>query len=949
MDGVTTESAVHGRRTDHSVWCIEVALRDDAGVQIEGIAGLVQLSRLFYLRGAIDENAAADIARRLLCDAVVEVFDVGHVGGARRSGPAFVDVLPKPGVMDPVALSTETAIAELGYPAIAVRTGRRYRAADGTPCVARLGNSLIESFHHSADYDPFITAGAQPFVVHTVDLRKADDAELARLSRDGHLFLDLAEMQTIRAHYIDLERDPTDIELETLAQTWSEHCVHKTLKSAIHYSGSGFPERVTRADQPTPETIERSYGNLLVETIAAATKTLNKPWCLSVFEDNAGIIAFDDVDGVAFKVETHNHPSALEPYGGAATGIGGCIRDILGCGLGARPVANTDVFCVAGPVLEDERVPAGLFHPRRTLREVVRGVRDYGNRMGIPTVGGAVVFDERYLGNPLVYCGCVGMIPRDRITKSCQPGDRIVVVGGRTGRDGIHGATFSSGAMTDTHADEFAHAVQIGNAITEKQVLDVLLAARDDPDGPLYRAVTDCGAGGLSSAVGEMAEGLGAEVELDHVPLKYDGLRYDEVWISEAQERMVLAVPPDRLETLLALCRSENVEATDIGVFADSGRLVLRWTGQTVGDLDLAFVHDGLPRRVRTATWSGPGRAGRPAAVVDVQATLCERLAAPNIASKEWIIRQYDHEVQGGSVIKPLMGPGAGPSDGAVVRPKLDSAAGIALSCGLCPEWSDVDPYIMAIAAVDEAVRNNICIGGDLQHMAILDNFCWGGVKSPEKLGEVVRAAQGCHDAALAYGIPFISGKDSLNNLFHMSAADSERTGWPPTLEIPGTLLISALSVMPDVQRARSSDLKTPGNRVLMIGPIDDRLAALAAGAQRVCQLMATCPGIVSAHDVSEGGPLVAAAEMVIGSRYGLALEWSATLDALFEEPAGHYLIEVQPDQVAVIEDAADLVVTSLGRVIPEAHLTLSHGAQASISWTAGTLRSAWRGTFAGW
>ncbi len=677
-----------------------------------------------------------------------------------------------------------------------------------------------------------------------------------------------------------------------------------------------------------------------------------------MFVDNAGIIEFDEDHGVAFKVETHNHPSALEPYGGAATGIGGCIRDIIGCGLGAKPIANTAVFCFADPDLPPDRVPAGVIHPARSMREVVRGVRDYGNRMGIPTVNGAIAFDDRYLGNPLVYCGCVGLIPKDRIKKAPHEGDRIVVVGGRTGRDGIHGATFSSGSMTGTHADEFAHAVQIGNAITEKKMLDVLLQARDHERGCLYHCITDCGAGGLSSAVGEMGEHLGVAVDLEKVPLKYAGLRYDEIWISEAQERMVLAVPPENVDALIDLCRAEDVEATDIGRFSGDGRLLLKYEGHVVGQLDMDFLHNGLPKSTRKATWERieprssaradrehiePRSSARADAATDLQAELLNQLSSPNIASKEWLIRQYDHEVQGGSVIKPLMGPGRGPSDGAVVRPVLGSPRAVALSCGLCPQLSDLDPYVMAVAAVDEAVRNNICVGGDINRMAILDNFCWGGISQEQELGALVRAAQGCHDAAIAYGTPFISGKDSLNNVFELRPEDAERMDWPERISIPDTLLISAISVVEDLTRCRSSDLKDVANRLMLVQPKGYRIADLAAAAREVCRMLSEVVGIRSCHDVSEGGWLVAAAEMAIGSKYGLEL--NAGEHDLFCDRIGCYLIEVTPEALDRLSRYDAIGVDEIGTVIEATRVTVNHRG-GGVVWEVSELRRAWQQTF---
>ena len=983
----------------HSIWRVEVSEKAPRPISVDrfllggNAAGdcdrpptLIR-SRVFYLRGSLDLSAVSDIAGRLLCDAVVETYEIsGQQSAVSSQGSALsphqpcpaIEILPKPGVMDPAALSAEQAIRDLGFDRVEVRTGRRYLCENVTELgeVRRiaenaLANTLIEEIYCTLGGqgdplpDPFVEPTPQRQEPRDIPLRGAGDEELSRISKEGHLFLNVAEMRAIRDHYRCLEREPTDVELETLAQTWSEHCLHKTLKSEVRYRGADFPEelRITNYELRKLGSVERKYDNLLVDTIVAATRELDKSWCLSVFEDNAGIIEFDERHGVAFKVETHNHPSALAPYGGAATGIGGCLRDIMGCGLGAKPIANTDVFCFAEPDLAPQRIPAGVIHPARSMREVVRGVRDYGNRMGIPTVNGAIVFDNRYLGNPLVYCGCVGLLPKDRISKAPRAGDRIVVVGGRTGRDGIHGATFSSGSMSDTHADEFAHAVQIGNAITEKKVLDVLLQARDHADGCLYRSITDCGAGGLSSAVGEMAEDLGAVVELDKVPLKYAGLRYDEIWISEAQERMVLAVPPENVGSLIQLCAAEDVEATDVGRFSEDGKLVLKYDGTVVGELDLQFLHNGLPKTVREATWhltnavdgasdcesaraarlSSPKSEARGSLVYDVRASLLEHLGNPNIASKEWVIRQYDHEVQGGSVIKPLMGPGRGPSDGAVVRPLLDSNRGIALSCGLCPHLSDVDPYLMAVAAVDEAVRNNLCVGGNLDRLAILDNFCWGGVSEPEELGALVRAAQACHDAAIAYGIPFISGKDSLNNVFEIRPEDARRMNWPERLSIPDTLLISALSVVEDVTRCRTSDLKRPGNMLLLVQPTGCRLGDLAGAARDICTMLREMDGVRSCHDVSDGGWLVAAAEMAIGSAYGVQLERSEP--DFFVEQLGSYLIEVTPQAIPGLSCYSALRHDEIGEVVEKPLLSVADGSQR-VTWDVDELRSAWRKTF---
>ncbi|MFH1267909.1 MAG: phosphoribosylformylglycinamidine synthase subunit PurL, partial [Planctomycetota bacterium] len=737
-----------------------------------------------------------------------------------------------------------------------------------------LANDAVEqAIVGPLDFEALEVGSPYDFRLLHAPIREMNDEALGRLSLEGQLYLSLVEMQTIRDHYRSLDRDPTDVELETLAQTWSEHCSHKTLAGRIRYRDASG---------------ERSFENMLRETIFAATVEIRRQagdadWCVSVFEDNAGIIRFDDQYNVVFKVETHNHPSALEPYGGANTGIGGVIRDPMGTGMGAKPIANTDVFCFAPPNMPADDLPPGVLHPRRVMKGVVAGVRDYGNRMGIPTVNGAIYFDPRYLGNPLVYCGNIGLIPRDKSHKEPKPGDLVVAVGGRTGRDGIHGATFSSAELTSQSETLSGGAVQIGNAITEKMLLDVLLVARDRG---LYNAVTDCGAGGFSSAVGEMGEQIGAEVWLDRIPLKYEGLSYTEIWISEAQERMTLAVPPERWEELSELCASEGVEATVIGEFVPTGRLVLKYNNHQVADLTMDFLHGGRPPVVREAVYSPPAVKPQPLPekhTWDYTEELLQILGSLNVASKQWVIRQYDHEVQGGSVVKPLVGAeNDGPGDAAIVRPVLDSRRGIVIACGMNPCYGDLDTYWMAAGAIDEAVRNCVAVGADPGRIAILDNFCWGNTDRPETLGSLVRAALACHDVAVALGTPFISGKDSLNNEFRPEGADE-------AISIPPSLLVSALGQIDDVRRAVTMDLKEPDNYLYQVGLTKEELGgshfALVQSLQggqvptvdpKVAKETfaalhkAIDAGLVRAcHDMSEGGLAVAAAEMAFAGNFG--------------------------------------------------------------------------------
>ncbi|MBL8762806.1 MAG: phosphoribosylformylglycinamidine synthase [Phycisphaerae bacterium] len=931
----------------------------------------VRTTQVYLLRAPFDTAALNRACAQLLADPVTESAMIGTA--CPFAGPApdsTVEVHPLPGVMDPVAQSVSRAIAELSGVTPEVSTGWRYdfwglTAAEAQSLVARsLANPIIHRIH-AGPWHPAEFARTTPHDgrVTTIPILELDAAALQELSRRAHLFLSLEEMLAIQSEYRRAGRNPTDIELETLAQTWSEHCVHKTLKSTIRYRPEGetlAADWIRWQDREGHEVHADgsvTISNLLKSTVAAATFRLIREgvnWTLSVFSDNSGVVAFDDQFGVCIKVETHNHPSALEPYGGAATGIGGCIRDVMGTGLGAKPIAATDVFCVAPPDTPSRAVPAGTLHPRRVLSQVVAGVRDYGNRMGIPTVSGAVAFDPRYIGNPLVFCGCVGLIPRHLIHGAAKAGDRIVALGGRTGRDGIHGATFSSAELEHSSADEFSHAVQIGNAIEEKRALDALLRARDEFGTPLYSALTDCGAGGFSSAVGEMGKELGAEVHLDRAPLKYDGLSYHEIWISEAQERMVLAVPPGNMERLRAICAQEHVEIADLGRFGTpDAELVLHDRGREVGRVSMAFLHDGIPTPVRDATWAAattPGthppphdrdaRTPLPASLADALLAL---LAHPDIASKHWIIRQYDHEVQGNTLIKPLCGPGLhGPSDASVVAPVPNSRSAIALACGLQTPLGDPalggDPYLMALAAIDECVRNLVCAGADPGRIAILDNFCWPSCGKPRNLGALVRAAEGCYDGALAYRTPFVSGKDSLNNQLNIPGAE----GRPDrTIEIPYTLLITGLGFVPDAARCITMDAKRPGNALVLIGPNRDELGASRLAALfRLDGLGATewalppsplpigprCAGFVAsliergiveaAHDVSEGGPLTTVAEMLIAAsggrdtlgarielpRTGSNLPWGAA----FGEGPSRYVLEVAPAEARQITiDAA--------------------------------------------
>ncbi len=875
--------------------------------------------RLIFLQGALQANELQAIAESLLVDPVVETWSVGNKAA---DFDHFIEVTLHSGVTDPPAENLVRAAHRLGITGLhAAASGWRYEL-QGQLSITELQRLAQEIFanpviqHTAVDKTvapPFVAIQAVDETVEIIPLRQATAEELLAISRDRRLALDLAEMQAIRTWYAGQKRDPTDVELETLAQTWSEHCVHKTFKAHIDYRG--------------PDGQIEHIDGLLKSYIRAATEKVDKPWVRSAFVDNAGIIAFDETHDLAFKLETHNHPSALEPFGGANTGIGGVVRDVLG--VSARPIANTDILCFGPPDTAPNELPQGVLHPARVADGVVLGIEDYGNKMGIPTVNGAVLYHPGYTANPLVYCGCLGILPHGSHPTEPRAGDLVVAIGGRTGRDGLRGATFSSMEMDVGTGEIAGTAVQIGNPIMEKQVQEVILRARDEQ---LYTAITDCGAGGFSSAVGEMGAELGAEVQLQAAKLKYPGLRPWEIWLSEAQERMVLAVPPHNWQRLQDICAGQDVEALKLGSFTGDGRLRIYYGVRLVGDLATDFLHNGLPRKQLQAEWQQTANPTVKTATATPAQTPGERLLAllkhPDIRSKEAIIRRYDHEVQGGTAIKPLTGAAnQGPSDAAVLVPqhaqKRDGKA-VALANGICPNYTAYDPYRMAWAAVDEAFRNITAVGADPDQVALLDNFCWGNPNLPDRLGALVRCAQGCYEAAVSYNAPFVSGKDSLNNEY--TGADGQKHA------IPGTLLISSVSILPDVNEAVTMDWKGAGNFIFVVGdtsvelggshyqqiggevheqhdvaprPVSDGLARMRALHR------AMRAGLVqSCHDCSEGEVAVALAEMSLAGSIGAEVElhrlprhtYAAYADdeaILFSETLSRFVVEVCPDDAA--------------------------------------------------
>ncbi len=936
-------------------------LKNAAALGIHGLTDC-QTVRLYFLAAPLDDAQIEQLCTLLLVDPVTEKATwrarTPDLSDGARSA-AIIEVALRPGVTDVPARELARGMREIGLPAGEVATATRYELTGdlGEADLRKLARGLLcnETVAHYSlgPINPqFGQHAAASDRVERIALAGLNDQALLQLSRTRLLSLDWAEMRAIQEFYEELDRDPTDIELETLAQTWSEHCVHKTFRASIDFTWQSADGKVKQQTQ---------VDGLLKQYIRAATEQINPPWLHSAFVDNAGIIAFDDTYDLAFKVETHNHPSALEPFGGANTGVGGVVRDIIG--VSARPIATTDVLCFGPQDYPIDALPNGILHPQRIADGVVAGIGDYGNKLGLPTVNGAMIYDEGYLGNPLVFCGCVGLLPHGRHPTAPQAGDLVVALGGQTGRDGIHGATFSSAELTHDTSETAGSAVQIGDPITEKGLIELIEVARD---AGLYSAITDCGAGGFSSAVGEMGKELGADIELTNVRLKYPGLTPWEIWISEAQERMVLAVPPANLAQLQALADRWDVEVSVLGTFTGNQQLRVHYDGKVVADLPMHFLHDGLPRRQMQAVWQEPADAALTQTAPSPQNAnqlLLSLLAHPNVASKEEVIRRYDHEVRGGTLVRPLTGPQMdGPSDAAVLKPlgTWHHNQAFSLSVAINPIIGMRDPYAMAVSAIDEAFRNLVAVGTDPERVAILDNFCWGNPTLPDRLGALVRACQGCYDGAIAYKAPFISGKDSLYNEFN---------GKP----IPGTLLISAIGIVPDMDRAVTSHLKTPGNQLYLLGETKAELggsllyyqlgyeggtapAMLDEPLKRYRLLHSAIQQglVVTCHDLSEGGLAVALAEMCLAGRLGAAVDITGlqgdttaltTQEALFSESNGRLLLEVRPADAPTLEALFGTVtLLKLGTVAATPSLQITAGDQSLVNLPVDELVQAWKG-----
>ncbi len=972
-------------------------------VMIKKLAGLgyavegVSITDNYLVDIDIDENSAADVAR-LLVQPVIQDFLINRpcIPG---SFDYAVEIGFLPGVTDNVAHTVRESIEDLLKRELdierSVFSSVTYFFTGGCTAerigeiTAELYNPLIQrKLELSADdyrknggmgrKMPLVTISERP-VADEVRLDVSDE-ELALMAKEGitdsdgtrrgPLALDMLSMGTIRDYFLGSEgRNPTDIELESIAQTWSEHCKHTIFAAGL--------------DDDVPEGVFRTY--IRDATVRIRKEKGKRDFCVSVFEDNSGGIEFDDDYIISDKVETHNSPSALDPFGGAITGIVGVNRDAIGFGMGSKPVANRYGFCFADPfdtmpLYKNEDPTSKMLSPRRIMEGVIHGVNAGGNTSGIPTPQGFLYFDERYKGKPLVFVGTIGLIPKSvkgkpSCEKKAMPGDNIIMIGGRVGRDGIHGATFSSEALSSGSP---ATAVQIGDPITQKKLSDAIV--KEARDRGFYHSITDNGAGGLSCSVAEMARECGGfDVDLERVPLKYPGLGPWQIWLSESQERMTVSVPDDTRDEFIGLMKKRGVEATVIGRFTDGPRGVVRHGGKTIFDMDMTFLHDGLPKKKFTTSYTKIPRPFpafvEPSNMTGIFLNMAGRL---NTASFEFVSAQYDHEVQGGSVIKPLQGKGRVNGSATVIRPLLHSWRGAVLSQGIYPSYSDIDTYWMAACSIDTAVRNAVSAGGSLDRMAILDNFCWCDSTNPERLGQLREAARACYDFAVAYGTPFISGKDSMFNDFQGYDEDFREV----KISIPPTLLISSIGVVEDIRKCQTIDFKAPGDLIYCVGMTSDEtggseylafMGETLSGARyigdsipkvsadlfmKTYRAVETAIGeglVASSISVERGGLGLALARSAMAGMRGCMLDLAEIPSGterddymLYSESQGRVLLSVDPEKRGAFERLfKGLPIGLAGRVTEGQEVVITGGRGEEIVRTdVGSLAGAYRGLF---
>jgi len=772
--------------------------------------------------------------------------------------------------------------------------------------------------------------------------------------RRGPLGLDVASLQAIQAYFNKQKRQSTDVEIETLAQTWSEHCKHKIFSSSIDNIHKGIFSTYIR--DATRKIIKKRKDN----------------FCVSLFSDNAGAVSFDNDWLVCHKVETHNTPSALDPFGGAITGIVGVNRDCLGFGKGAKPIANTYAFYFAYPhknynLYRQQNKKSPMLSARLIAKGVIHGVRVGGNCSGIPTPQGTVYFHDGYAGKPLVFCGTVGLIPRKikgqfSHLKGAQPGDHVIMVGGRVGKDGIHGATFSSEKLDPNSP---VTAVQIGDPITQKKFSDVII--RELREKNLYSSITDNGAGGLSSSVGEMAkESGGFTIDLEKIPLKYEGLYLWEIWISESQERMTLAVHPKNVQKVISIFTQRGVEATSIGRFTKKKKAIVRYNNVDVMNMDMEFLHEGYPKlHLKTSKPSFTKIKKSQIKKHSFKKELLTLLGSPNICSKEFISTQYDHEVQATSIIKPLQGEGRVFSDATAIKPLFSSNQSLALSQAAFPRYANLDAYKMAACSVDTAVRNLVVLGANIKKIALLDNFCWCSPEEEERLYQLKKAAEACHDYALAYRTPFISGKDSMYNDFSGFDAKNNKI----KISIPPTLLISSLGIVKSINDL-TSICPSIKDLIYVIGETKEELGGSEYGnmfgyeninvpsvnpkkALKLYNVFSRANKkdlISSAISVHMGGLGVAFSKMAIASQTGMQLDLSkinlfGSSNTLFAESQSRIIVSIKPSNKKVFEKLfTQHIITRVGECTSKKKFLCRLSNKDSIQVTVSDLTRAYKG-----
>ncbi len=981
------------------------SIRYNAQQQLGINTGKVKTAQLFSVNYPLTEEQLQDFSEGCIKDKITDDALVNAYFTPAKYACA-VAVAQLPGVTDDEGISAQMALADFFNLDLDVNTQHIFSqyiyffenklTEEQLKNVTKriLGNPLINHFSFAwvdEESEKIDLRYYVPEVKLTIDntveyiqLENLTDEELVHLSKTKVLALNLEEMQAVRNHYLDpeirekrhelgLQMQPTDCELEVFAQTWSEHCKHKEFNAIIHFDDK------SKGEKKTIRSIFKTYIKGTTDKVAESLKENGNDWLVKVFSDNAGVVKATHDKLFVWKVETHNSPSALDPYGGAITGILGNNRDPLGTGIGgAKLLFNTNVLCFGSPTYSKPLL-TGQLHPRQIMDGVVAGIEAGGNKSGVPTVNGAIVFDDRYSGKPLVYCGTGGILPYDfkgknSWEKPIDAGDHIIMAGGRVGKDGIHGATFSS-IEIDEHSP--MSAVQIGSPITQKKVYDFMVIAAQRG---LIKTSTDNGAGGLSSSIGELATiPGGAIINLDKVPLKYAGLRPWEIFVSESQERMSLVIEEQNLEEIFELAKLMEVELSDIGVFTDSGFLDIRYDDEKVAYIQMHFLHEGVPQKIMYAEWDTVVlNEPELKAQTDFSETLLKLMGSLNICSREHIIRQYDHEVKGKTIVKPLMGPhGKAPQDAGVMRFGFDTYEGVAISNGILPRYGDIDAFEMSAGAFDEAVRQIISVGGRLPNTesgdgifwSVNDNFCVpdsvfdevGNPDGKQKLAKLVQICEALYDIATYFDIPLTSGKDSMKNDFK---ADGKKISVPPTI------LYSMTAKLDDVRKTITSEFKAEGDLIYQLGETYNELGAsefyqllghLGANVPKVRKeaakalylkvMEANKNGLIeSSHDLSDGGLAVALAESAFGAQMGANIQLDSLPGELsneallFSESHSRFAITVRPENKVAFEAIFGERANLIGQVTGGNSLTISRNGQNLVQTKVEALQKAWSG-----